>query len=97
MGRRVPELEEVPVLAPCLMYLWGWFQELNSNRGNNGFGLSPITDGNIGEWREERNMPRLLPYEMEVIRVWDLSFRESYLERKNEEANATRGKRSKGN
>ena len=43
MGRHVPELD-IPEIPQCLMHVWSWFLQLNSQRPSNGFGMNPITN-----------------------------------------------------
>lgn len=40
---------ELPVL---FIDVWGWFLELHSTRGSNGFGLNPISYSEIKAWSE---------------------------------------------
>lgn len=68
---RVPELADAPPLAPALVYLWRWFDELQQARQHNGFAGMPLSFAEIRAWRKETGTPRFKPYELEVIKIWD--------------------------
>ena len=42
-GHRPKELD-TGKMPDCLMHVWNWFLQLNSQRTNNGFGINPITN-----------------------------------------------------
>jgi hypothetical protein len=68
-GKTHPDLV-FPDLDEMAMYLWEWFQELNSQRTSNGFGQNPITFLDIQAWA---NLTKRFPlaWEVKAIRTMD--------------------------
>ncbi|MEG2140689.1 MAG: hypothetical protein RRY20_07885 [Bilophila sp.] len=54
-------------------YLWNWFQELSSGRGNNGFGPSPLGWADMAAWAQLTAIP-LTPYETLTLRSMDTAY-----------------------
>lgn len=68
-GKQHPDLVQ-PEMDDSLIYLWGWFIELNSQRTSNGFGGNPIQFVDIQAWASltQRNPT---PWEIKTIRRLD--------------------------
>ena len=49
-GVKPRELAEAPDLPPLAAHLWGWFLDLDSERGTNGMTASRITSGAMRDW-----------------------------------------------
>lgn len=57
-------------MPSVLAYLWIWFCELDVGRGNNGFGLNPLTFSELLAWTQlMRVKPE--PWEIEAIKRID--------------------------
>lgn len=70
----MPELQDAPALDYSLLYLWGWFTDLQAARQSTGFGLAPLSFAEIAHWRAETGTPPFLPFELEVLKGWDMLF-----------------------
>lgn len=72
LGFALPE-EAVPDVPENGEYLWAWFQELSSGRGNNGFGVLPLSWADMDAWaRLTGNQPE--PWETAILRSMDGAF-----------------------
>ena len=72
LGFALPE-EAVPDVPENGEYLWAWFQELSSGRGNNGFGVLPLSWADMAAWaRLTGNLPE--PWETAILRSMDGAF-----------------------
>lgn len=69
LGICLPE-EPIPDLPENGAYLWEWFCELSSGRGNNGFGPLPLSWADMDAWaRLTGNCPE--PWETAILRSMD--------------------------
>lgn len=66
------ELRSAP-LPSAGVYLWDVFMRLHSRRSSNGFGLSPITWGDLDAFIRLTGI-RLAPWEVEAIEDLDRAF-----------------------
>lgn len=65
--------ETTPAVPENGEYLWEWFQELSSGRGNNGFGVLPLSWADMAAWaRMTGNQPE--PWETMILRSMDGAF-----------------------
>lgn len=53
-----------PELNYLVIHIWGWFLELHSVRGSNGFGPSPINYRDMSDWCRLRGI---------CIRQWEIN------------------------
>lgn len=68
-GKTHPDLV-FPEIDEMAMYLWEWFQELNSQRTSNGFGQNPVTFLDIQAWATlTKRFP--LSWEVQALRTMD--------------------------
>ena len=72
-------------------YLWAWFQELSSGRGNNGFGPIAIPWSDIDAWARIAGIP-LAPFEALALRSMDVAFLSACAEVQRKQ-NKNKGKR----
>lgn len=72
-GRAVPEnLRSLP-FPEGLEYLWGWFSELQTARTSNGFGVNPITYGELQAW-SHMTARDLDAWEVQLLKDLDLRY-----------------------
>lgn len=72
LGVSLPE-DVAPDVPENGEYLWAWFQELSSGRGNNGFGVLPLSWADMDAWaRLTGNQPE--PWETAILRNMDDTF-----------------------
>ena len=72
LGLELPE-ETGPGVPENGEYLWAWFQELSSGRGNNGFGVLPLTWADMDAWARMTGT-RPEPWETAILRSMDEAF-----------------------
>lgn len=66
-------LDQALPCPPELEHVWGWFDSLNTGRGNSGFGPSPISFAEISAWSAlTGNAPT--PWEVDLIKNLDLLY-----------------------
>jgi len=63
------ELHGAP-LPPAAAYLWGTFLRLHTRRGNNGFGVLPLSWSEIDAFCRLSGV-RLAPWEVEIVEALD--------------------------
>lgn len=71
--RRQPELYPPPI-PPNLEHVWMWFLQLNRQRSNNGFALSPLSYTDIVAWCI-LTQTRTRPWEIDLILKIDSLYR----------------------
>lgn len=72
LGFALPE-EVVPDVPENGEYLWAWFQELSSGRGNNELGVLPLSWADMDAWaRLTGNFPE--SWETAILRSMDGAF-----------------------
>jgi hypothetical protein len=67
-----PDLEGPPPV-PELAYIVGWFGELSETRISTGFGIGPISYGEIRAWARLNGI-RPTPFELALLRRIDRIF-----------------------
>lgn len=66
-------LNDAPPCPPELEHVWEWFDSLNTGRGSNGFGPSPLSFGEIAAWSAlTGNDPT--PWEVDLLKALDLTY-----------------------
>lgn len=73
LGFTSDAIEDEPDIPDEGEYLWNWFQELSSGRGNNGFGPSPLGWSDIEAWARLTAL-LLTPYETLTLRSMDVAW-----------------------
>ena len=73
LGLVEDEADDTPEIPEDGVYLWSWFQELSSGRGNNGFSPTAISWADIEAWARLTAI-ELTPYETLTLRSMDAAF-----------------------
>lgn len=71
-GRRPAELDGPEIPDGC-EHLLGWFHDLNTGRGSNGFGLNPLTFAEISAWSSLTGTV-IRPAEVRLLKAMDLAY-----------------------
>jgi hypothetical protein len=87
--QQIPEFE-IPIEGE---HIWNWFWQL-SNRRPQGFGVSPITFGEIKSWLEVRK-PLIHDFEIEILTKMDEAFLRGRQESQKEKKETKKGKGSR--
>ena len=91
LGLVEDEADDTPEVPEGGEYLWGWFQELSSGRGNKGFGPIAIPWSDIDAWARIAGVP-LIPFEALALRSMDVAFLSACAEVQRKQ-NKNKGKR----
>jgi hypothetical protein len=59
-----------PPIPVLLSYLWGWFLELHSARGTNGFGAGPLSYPDFAAWAKLTGR-RVHRWELQALKLLD--------------------------
>lgn len=73
LGLVEDEADDTPEIPEDGLHLWGWFQELSSGRGNNGFGPAALTWMDIEAWTRLTAIEPT-PFEVLTLRSMDAAF-----------------------
>lgn len=76
-GRSAPQVE----ISHEAGYLWGWYVDLDSARGSNGFGVSPVSYTEIDAWARLNDV-RINPNEVRVLKDIDRAYLSEMAKRK---------------
>ena len=75
-GKKPPELEIEPI-PDCLVHVWHWFLQLNSQRTSKGFGVNPITNQDMWFFFQLEGIEPE-SWELDLIRKFDQVALQSY-------------------
>jgi hypothetical protein len=78
-GKKPPELEVSP-MPDCLVHVWHWFLQLNSQRTSNGFGVNPITNQELWFFFQLEGIEPE-SWELSLLRKFDQVALESYFKK----------------
>lgn len=68
-----PDQLKIPKPPSFVLYLWGYWQQINRRRSGNGFGPNPLNDDDLDRWGRPRGI-RLDLWEREAILAIDDAF-----------------------
>jgi hypothetical protein len=67
-----PDLQGPP-LPPEIEHVWRWFDDLQSARGNSGFGLNPLSYSELQAWATMTHCAPT-PFEVRLLKDLDLLY-----------------------
>lgn len=90
LAKALEDLNAYPIPLE-LQYLYGWFCDLSSSRGSNGYGPNPLNPSAIRDWSEMTGH-RVNPWEFETLRAMDRKWLKVYSDLNASEPTDTKAK-----